>query len=166
MYEGSNEFQRMGIVHQLLKWRFYLCCIRVISVSAADGEVSEHPISCLVMAGLADSLVLASTQIHLGDVPTWLAGVGTVGTLGAALWQISAERRHRIEQEKREYEERHRAQAKLIAAIIGPEEHGETPALGRIAVELINSSAEPVYRLVIAIVNIQGTSSKTIEEWL
>jgi hypothetical protein len=31
---------------------------------------------------------------------------------------------------------------------------------------LINGSAEPVYRLVIAIVNIQGTSPATIESWL
>jgi hypothetical protein len=30
--------------------------------------------------------------LELGDVPTWLAAVGTVGALAAAFWQIGTER--------------------------------------------------------------------------
>ena len=68
------------------------------------------------------SVMLDIAQIHLGDLPTWLAGLGTVGTLGAALWQIGSERKRRIEREAQEREEWHQAQARLIAAVIGPEE--------------------------------------------
>jgi hypothetical protein len=113
------------------------------------------------------SVMLDIAQIHLGDLPTWLAGLGTVGTLGAALWQIGSERKRRIEREAQEREERHQAQARLIAVVIGPEEPSDKAAiLGRTGVDLINGSAEPVYRLVVAIVNIQGTSPATIESWL
>lgn len=38
------------------------------------------------------SVMVATTQIQLGDLPTWLAALGTVGALGAVLWQISTER--------------------------------------------------------------------------
>jgi hypothetical protein len=93
--------------------------------------------------------MLASTQIHLGDLPTWLAALGTVGALAAALWQIRTERKRRLEREALEREERHQAQARLIAAVVGPEEpHEEVAILGRTAVDLINGSAEPVYRLI------------------
>jgi hypothetical protein len=117
------------------------------------------------------SVMPAFAQIHLGDLPTWLAGLGTVGTLGAALWQIGVERKRRHEREAQEREERHRAQARLVAAVIGPEEPAEdqfkdVEILGRTGVDLINGSAEPVYRLVVAIVNIQGTSPQTIERWI
>jgi hypothetical protein len=101
--------------------------------------------------------MLATAQIHLGDLPTWLAGVGTVGTLGAALWQIGAERRRRLEREAQEREERHQAQARLIAAVVRPYDSLDNPpVLRRTGIDLINGSAEPVYRLVIAIVDAQG----------
>ena len=35
-------------------------------------------------------------MIQWGDVPTWVAAVGTVGTLASALWQIQTERERRI----------------------------------------------------------------------
>ena len=66
--------------------------------------------------------MVATAEIHLGDLPTWLAALGTVGALGAALWQISTERKRRHEREEQQREERHLAQARLIAAVIGPEE--------------------------------------------
>jgi hypothetical protein len=113
------------------------------------------------------SVMLAAGHVDLGDLPTWLASVGTVGALGAALWQISAERRRRHEREAQEREERHRAQARLIAAVMGPEERSDKAAiLGRTGVDLINGSAEPVYRIVIAIVTAQGLEPETIESWL
>lgn len=115
------------------------------------------------------SVMLATAQIHLGDLPTWLAAVGTVGALGAAFWQIGAERRRRHEREAQEHEERHRAQARLIAAVLGPEEHGGigSRASDRTGIELINGSPEPVYRLLVAIVRIQGAGyPSSIESWL
>jgi len=101
--------------------------------------------------------MLANAQIQLGDLPAWFAALGTVGTLGAALWQISAERQRRHEREAQERQERHRAQARLIAAVYDPEEYAESRNAegNRTGIELINGSPEPVYRLV-AIVNIQG----------
>lgn len=114
------------------------------------------------------SVMLASAHIHLGDLPTWLAGGGTIGTLGAALWQIGAERRRRLDREAQEREERHKAQARLIAAVVGPEEYSSGVAGGdRTGIDLINGSSEPVYRLVVAIVTIQGGgTARTIEDWL
>jgi hypothetical protein len=99
------------------------------------------------------SVILASAQIHLDDLPTWLAALGTVGALGAALWQIGAERRRRHEREAQEREERHKARARPIAAVIGPEEYaGAGAGRDQTGIDLINGSPEPVYRLVVAIV--------------
>src|SRR5258708_1452549 len=110
------------------------------------------------------SVMLATVQIHLGDLPTWLAGIGTVGTLVAGLLQVAVERRRRHEREAQEREERHLAQARLISAVLGPEEQsGGFAVPERTGIDLINGSAEPVYRLVVAIVNIQGASPQTIE---
>ena len=89
---------------------------------------------------------------------------------GAALWQIGAERNRRHGREEQEAEERHLAQARRIAAVLGPEERpakGQPDILGRTGIDLINSSPEPVYRLVVAIVDIQGAgTARTIEGWL
>ena len=107
-------------------------------------------------------------SIHLGDLPTWLAAIGTVGALAAALWQIRNERVLRLKRERQDEQDRHREQARLVAAVMGPEEPSADHdyALGRTAVDLVNSSPEPVYRLVVAIVAIQGTVPSTIEGWL
>jgi hypothetical protein len=109
-------------------------------------------------------------MLDLGDLPTWIAAVGTVGALIAAFIQINTERRRRHENEQRDRCERHLAQARLISAVIGQEkliaggqEKDEHPE-GRTSVELINSSSEPVYRLVVGIVYIEGTGPHTIEE--
>lgn len=88
--------------------------------------------------------MLAAAQINVGDLPTWLAAVGTVGALGAALWQIGAERRRRHEREEQESKEQRVAQAKLIAAVVGPEEERKrTEGFGRRGIDLINGSPEP-----------------------
>jgi hypothetical protein len=114
------------------------------------------------------SVMVATAQIHLGDLPTWLAALGTVGALAAALWQISTERKRRHEREEQAREERHLAQARLIAAVMGPEEEsGGLAVPERTGIDLINGSPEPVYRLVVAIVSIQGLGgTPTIEKWL
>ena len=56
----------------------------------------------------------------------------------------------------------------VIAAVLGPEERAPAPGLpGRTGIDLINGSPEPVYRLVVAIVTIQGAgTASTIEGWL
>ena len=105
--------------------------------------------------------------LSLGDIPTWVAAIGTVGTLGLALLQIEADRRRRHRQEDADRLERHGAQARLIAAVVGPTDHGpNTPPLGNTAIDLVNGSDEPVYRLVAGLVFIQGTAHRTMEEML
>lgn len=109
----------------------------------------------------------------LGDVPTWVAAIGTVGALFAVIIQMASERRRRHRDEERDHRERHRSQAQLVAAIIGPTENPpseqekmSTPlnrVNGRSAVDLINSSAEPVYSLVVGITFIQGAAPHTLE---
>jgi hypothetical protein len=105
--------------------------------------------------------------VGLGDVPTWVAAIGTVGALIAALVQIGAERRHRHESEAAAAEERRLSQARLVSAILGPEEGEPHSAYkGRTAVYLINGSDEPVYKIVVGIVFIQGAGPRSIEEML
>lgn len=107
--------------------------------------------------------------VNWGDVPTWVAAIGTVGTLTAALLQINTERRRRLQQEKEDRVERHRAQARLVAAILGREEPAQLEGSGierRTAVDLVNGSDEPAYRLVVGIVFLQGAGPRSMEEWL
>ena len=40
--------------------------------------------------------------VNLGDLPTWFADIGTVGALGAALWQIRTERNLRHKRDQKE----------------------------------------------------------------
>lgn len=60
--------------------------------------------------------------VNFGDVPTWVAAIGTVGALIAAFIQISTERKYRHAQEDKDRAERHIAQARLVAAFLGSEE--------------------------------------------
>ena len=109
--------------------------------------------------------------INLGSIPTWVAGVGTVGTLSAALVQIRGERKRRLSQEIAAAKSLKESQAQLIAAWAG---RAETPLAqnldinreyqGRTPINLINSSNSPVYSLVASIVFIQGAAYKTTEE--
>jgi hypothetical protein len=115
--------------------------------------------------------------VNFGDVPTWVAAIGTVGALIAALIQINTERKHRHIQEVKDRAERHIAQARLVAAFLGPEETRGRPAPedlqrpvrqpnGRTPIYLVNGSAEPVYEPVIGLVAIQGAAPHTMEGWL
>lgn len=107
-------------------------------------------------------------SIHLGDLPTWLASLGTIAAFGAALWQIGNERGRRLAQEQRDRVERHQAQARLVASWIGeiqfpsPESQNDD---GRTAIELLNGSAEPIYEIVTSLVYIQGAAPSSIEAW-
>jgi hypothetical protein len=111
------------------------------------------------------SLQLLTDPIWVTAIATLVIGVGTLGTLVAALVQINTERQHRHKSEQQAQRERHFAQARLISAVMGPEERsGEVG--GRTAVYVINGSQEPVYRLVIGLVFIQGAAPHSIEDFL
>jgi hypothetical protein len=132
-----------------------------------------HPLPTLTTP-VHESLASGSQfAFSWGDVPTWVAAVGTVGALIAALVQIGTERRLRHERELKE-------QARLISAITGPALRdadaqaeaeaggqgwiGGVPAgVARTAIDLINSSLEPVYRIVAGVVFVQGTAPRTME---
>jgi hypothetical protein len=111
-------------------------------------------------------------MINWGDVPTWVAAVGTVGTLASALWQIQTERQRRLASEEQLRAERHIEQARLVAAYLGEEERSEpepeTPHddQGRTSVFLVNNSAEPVYSVVVGIVFVQGAGPRSLEDML
>ncbi len=115
--------------------------------------------------------------MHLGDLPTWVAAIGTVGALVAALIQINTERRRRLANEASERAERRVSQARLVAAFLGPEETRGRPAHidadrsrpseeGRTPIYVVNSSEEPVYEPVVGLAAIQGAAPRTIEQWL
>jgi hypothetical protein len=106
-------------------------------------------------------------QFDFGDVPTWVAAVGTAGALGAALAQIHSERNHRISQEAADRTERHESQARLIAAWAGKGiRPKKLPSDGYTPIYLINSSQEPVYELVVCVVAIQGAAPRCVEDLL
>jgi hypothetical protein len=118
-------------------------------------------------------------MFNFGDVPTWVAAIGTVGALAAALTQIGTERKRRLAQEAADRADRRLAQARLVAAFLGPEETRGRPAPrdverlgrragieGRTPIYLVNGSEEPVYEPVVGLVAIQGAAPRTIEEWL
>jgi hypothetical protein len=107
--------------------------------------------------------------IHYGDLPAWLASVGTVGALGAALWQIGTERKRRHEREERDRELARREQARRVSWWPGTEDGAPGPMDPRwgssTPIELVNGSDEPVYNLVFALVHVQGAGFHGIEDW-
>src|SRR6266851_5411417 len=115
--------------------------------------------------------------MHLGDLPTWVAAIGTVGALVAALIQINTERKRRHATEASERVERRHAQARLVAAFLGKEEtrgrpgakpadHPNPSEEDRTPIYVVNGSDEPVYEPIVGIVAIQGAAPHTIEQWL
>jgi hypothetical protein len=135
---------------------------------AAPNPAYASNMSIVVAAKI---LVPPSGTSHLalnwGDVPTWVAAIGTVGALSTALFQIRTERQYRLKAEAADRAERHQAQARLISAFVGPVEvTPERDDLTRSWIYLINGSEEPVYRLLVGIVFMQGTAPQTTERWL
>jgi hypothetical protein len=106
--------------------------------------------------------------LNYGDVPTWVASVGTVAAFGVALFQINTERTRRHETEQQDRYERHRAHATLISAMPGPTEpgSGDDQLSGRTGIDCMNASAEPVYNVVVGIVFTQGAAPHTTEEMM
>jgi hypothetical protein len=106
-------------------------------------------------------------QLNFGDVPTWIASIGTVGALAAALIQINTERARRHHQETQKREDDHRAPAMLVAGVIVPQTQSpDDDALARTPICLMNNAYAPVYRLVAGIVSVRGDAPQTIEDML
>lgn len=82
----------------------------------------------------------------LGDIATWISGIGIVSTFIIGFIQINNERKIRKEKERKE-------QAERISAFIVK----ETPAKTTIA--LLNLSSEPVYEVIVSIAAFQGPSN-------
>ena len=89
-------------------------------------------------------LYLVNSQ-WLGDIGTWVSGLGIVCTFIIGFIQINNERKIRKEKELRE-------QAEHISAFI----FKETPAKTTIA--LLNLSKEPIYEVIVSISVFQGTN--------
>lgn len=109
--------------------------------------------------------------MSFGDVPTWVAAVGTVGALVAALFQIGTERKRRIATDERFRDEQHWEQAQLVAAYLGEEERTQTiqgpgDDNGRTSIYLTNNSPEPVYSVVVGLVFVQGAAPRSLEDML
>jgi hypothetical protein len=108
-------------------------------------------------------------SIGWGDVPTWVAAVGTVGTLASALWQINNERNRRLTADEQLRRERHLEQARLVAAYLGEKETPDVPPdqrtmkTGRTAIYITNNSADPVYSVVVGLMFIQGSGPRSLE---
>jgi|SRR5215469_7041169 len=86
-----------------------------------------------------------SNKDWLGDIATWVSGIGIVLTFIIGFIQINNERRIRKEKDRKE-------QAERISAFI----FKETPT--KTTVALLNLSSEPVYEAIISIAAFQGPS--------
>jgi hypothetical protein len=109
--------------------------------------------------------------VSFGDIPTWVAAVGTVGTLIAALYQINTERKRRLAADEQLRIERHWEQARLVAAYMGEEQpakpHRDAGRPdGRTTFYLTNNSPEPVYSVVVGLVFVQGAGPRTLEDMI
>jgi hypothetical protein len=99
---------------------------------------------------------------NLGNVPTWLAAVGTVGAVGLALRQIATERTLRKRAEDQALELQERSQAQLLSAWFRP--GGQSSGVDPDWLILLNHSNEPVYQVVASMVFVQGAAPHTGEE--
>lgn len=114
--------------------------------------------------------------IQWGDFATWVAAIGTVSAVIVALVQVARERAARVRRENQDRSDRHSAHARLISAWMGtaeavPEsdrvEYNDADADRafnyRTPIYVQNSSAEPIYEVVVGIVFIQGAAPRTLE---
>lgn len=100
-----------------------------------------------------------------GIGPDWFSAVGTVGALLVALILFGFQAWDR----RRDARDRRRAHAELVSAVMGPLDRTGVDGdhqKGRTGIDLYNSSASPVYDVVVGIVFIQGAGPTTMEEFL
>lgn len=151
----------------------YGCCARgTVRLVSPSSERAPVPGVDRLTAGGSPRRHTLGVSVSFGDVPTWVAAVGTVGALGAALWQIRNERILRRDADKRLRIEHHLEQARLVAAYMGEQDKAEdeleTPTAdqGRTAFYLANNSPEPVYSVVVGLVFVQGAGPRTLEDMI
>ena len=82
-----------------------------------------------------------------GDVPTWLAAVGTCGAVIVSLYLA---RQDGLRREQRE----RRRQAELVTAWLGAEEAVGDQLFQQVVIQ--NSSSQSVYQLIVSLVSVQG----------
>lgn len=87
-------------------------------------------------------------RLAMGDLPTWLAAIGTVAAVSVALWQVRADQFRRRQQE-------HRAQAGLIAVWYSGDKEGMRSVLS-----LLNDSSQPVYEAVATLTRSGGPGER------
>ncbi len=110
---------------------------------------------------------------------TWVAAIGTISAVVVALLQVARERKLRLDRERSERSEKHRAHAELIAAWVGPPQavphNTETPSYHttsnsdadyRTPIYIHNGSLEPIYEIVVGIVFVQGAAPHNLEKML
>lgn len=96
-------------------------------------------------------------SFDLGTVPDWVAGIGTVGTLAAALVQISRERAKNASERSKAEAEEERSQATQVASWI-------VTTYPMMRMVLQNGSDTPIYSAVISFVYQSGPGPRTSEE--
>jgi hypothetical protein len=102
-------------------------------------------------------------------VATLIAAVGTVAAIFTALYQISVERSARHADKRAALARDRIAQAKRISAWIrgAPRGEGRGPhAVSATFATVLNASQEPVYRVVVWLVFVQGAAPERGEEMI
>lgn len=119
-------------------------------------------------------------MVQWGDAATWVSAIGTVSAVVVALKQVARERHARQDKEDKDRTDRTFAHARLISAWTGPAErvpeahrvdYGDDADADyaynyRTPVYVHNSSAEPIYEVVVGIVFIQGAAPRNLEGML
>jgi hypothetical protein len=101
-------------------------------------------------------------DVQYGDLPTWVAAIGTAGALAVAFLQIRTERRARKAREAEERRHTRRRQAVRISSWIASSDDmaqvgwQDSSSLPRYGAVLLNNSEEPVYEVAASLVSIQG----------
>jgi hypothetical protein len=99
--------------------------------------------------------------VDWGDVPTWLAAVGTIAAVTVALWQASSDRRSKLATLREDVAARgdradaeRRSQAELISGWYAGDRAQQLPG-GEHEVSvlrLMNGSDQPIYEVVVILV--------------
>src|SRR2546423_1631809 len=101
--------------------------------------------------------MLLPASVHWGDVPTWLAAIGTVGAVMVALGIALRDSRTR----RREDRQRH---ASLVSASLDPKRAVmRKSGQGGTSMGLVvhNTSGQSIYQAVAALVAVQGAYRRT-----
>ena len=99
------------------------------------------------------NMFLICNNIHWGDIATWVTGIFTIGLFIVGFNQIRIERNRRIEEQGQKMKIDHEEQALLISSWISAENADHT------IISILNHSNEPIYKVLLSIVNIKGTNA-------